>query len=58
MRVFSTDEFDTISLRLDCCGGWPLSFDLNKKNYVGMVDWVEVIDFLYWELIIIVKRVV
>lgn len=38
--------------------GWPLSFDLNKKNYVGKVDWVEVIDILYWELNIIVKRVV
>lgn len=36
MRVFSADGVDTISLRLDCVGGWPLSFEsigLNK------VDW-------------------
>lgn len=40
MRVFSADV-DTLSLRLDCCGGWPLSFEslgLNKKNYVGKMD--------------------
>lgn len=42
MRVISADEVDTPSLRLDCCGGWPLSFEsisLIKKNYVGKVDW-------------------
>ena len=42
MRVFSADVVDTLSFRLDCCGGWPLSFEsigLHKKNYVGKVDW-------------------
>lgn len=42
MRVFSADEVDTISLRLDCCGGSSLSFEsigLNKNNHVGKVDW-------------------
>lgn len=39
--MFSADEVDTLSVRLDCRGGWPLSFEyigLNKKNYVGKVD--------------------
>lgn len=61
MRVFSVDETDSISLILDCCGGWSLSFEsigLNKNNHVGKVDWVEAIDFVYCELTIIVKRAV
>lgn len=41
MIVFSADEVDTLSVRLDCCGGWSLSFESMGLRKIMLRMWMD-----------------